>query len=115
MFTDAGQTCSLLPGADGRTDLAYLSTDGNVYPNYPLAPTTRAAGTATPTTAGKAGWSSTTSARGNLDRHLEPGGLVDARLPPGVVVILELLNAAAFRQSHPMLHVACRLIHPAGP
>jgi phospholipase C len=27
-----------LPGADGRTDLAYLSTDGNVYPNYPLAP-----------------------------------------------------------------------------
>ena len=27
-----------LPGADGRQDLAYLSTDGNVYPNYPLAP-----------------------------------------------------------------------------
>jgi phospholipase C len=27
-----------LPGADGRHDLAYLSTDGNVYPNYPLAP-----------------------------------------------------------------------------
>ena len=27
-----------LPGADGRTDMAYLSTDGNVYPNYPLAP-----------------------------------------------------------------------------
>ena len=29
---------SWLPGADGRSDLAYLSTDGNVYPNYPLAP-----------------------------------------------------------------------------
>jgi phospholipase C len=27
-----------LPGADGRTDLAFLATDGNVYPNYPLAP-----------------------------------------------------------------------------
>jgi phospholipase C len=27
-----------LPGADGRTDLAYTSTDGNTYPNYPLAP-----------------------------------------------------------------------------
>jgi phospholipase C len=27
-----------LPGADGRTDLSYLATDGNVYPNYPLAP-----------------------------------------------------------------------------
>src|SRR5580658_7865600 len=29
---------SWLPGADGRHDLAYLSADGNVYPNYPLAP-----------------------------------------------------------------------------
>ncbi len=27
-----------LPGADGRHDLEYLSTDGNVYRNYPLAP-----------------------------------------------------------------------------
>ena len=27
-----------LPGADGRQDLAYLSADSNVYPNYPLAP-----------------------------------------------------------------------------
>jgi phospholipase C len=27
-----------LPGADGRHDRAYLSTDGHVYPNYPLAP-----------------------------------------------------------------------------
>jgi phospholipase C len=27
-----------LPGADGRHDRAYLSADGNVYPNYPLAP-----------------------------------------------------------------------------
>jgi phospholipase C len=27
-----------LPEADGRHDLAFLSTDGNVYPNYPLAP-----------------------------------------------------------------------------
>jgi phospholipase C len=27
-----------LPGADGRHDLAFPSTDGNVYPNYPLAP-----------------------------------------------------------------------------
>src|SRR5262249_33222296 len=27
-----------LPGADGRTNLEFLSTDGNVYPNYPLAP-----------------------------------------------------------------------------
>jgi phospholipase C len=27
-----------LPGADGRTDLAFPATDGNVYPNYPLAP-----------------------------------------------------------------------------
>jgi len=27
-----------LPGADGRHDLTFLSTDGNVYPNYPLAP-----------------------------------------------------------------------------
>ena len=29
---------SWLPGADGRQDLAFLSADGNVYPNYPLAP-----------------------------------------------------------------------------
>jgi phospholipase C len=27
-----------LPGADGRLDMTYLSSDGNVYPNYPLAP-----------------------------------------------------------------------------
>jgi phospholipase C len=27
-----------LPGADGRHDGTYLSADGNVYPNYPLAP-----------------------------------------------------------------------------
>ncbi|HEY1569919.1 MAG TPA: alkaline phosphatase family protein [Pseudonocardiaceae bacterium] len=27
-----------LPGADGRTDLTFPSPDGNVYPNYPLAP-----------------------------------------------------------------------------
>src|SRR5262245_48074071 len=27
-----------LPGADGRLDGQYLATDGNVYPNYPLAP-----------------------------------------------------------------------------
>ena len=29
---------SWLPRADGRHDMAYLATDGNVYPNYPLAP-----------------------------------------------------------------------------
>jgi phospholipase C len=29
---------SWLPGADGRHDMSYLSPDGNVYPNYPLAP-----------------------------------------------------------------------------
>jgi phospholipase C len=29
---------SWLPGADGKNDLAFLSTDGNTYPNYPLAP-----------------------------------------------------------------------------
>ena len=27
-----------LPGADGRHDSTYPSTDGNTYPNYPLAP-----------------------------------------------------------------------------
>jgi phospholipase C len=27
-----------LPGADGRNDLIYQATDGNFYPNYPLAP-----------------------------------------------------------------------------
>jgi phospholipase C len=27
-----------LPGADGRRDLVYPSTDGHFYPNYPLAP-----------------------------------------------------------------------------
>jgi phospholipase C len=27
-----------LPGADGRHDMIYQSTDGNFYPNYPLAP-----------------------------------------------------------------------------
>jgi hypothetical protein len=27
-----------LPGADGRHDLTFLSTDGNFYPNYPLSP-----------------------------------------------------------------------------
>ncbi len=27
-----------LPGANGRSDLTYLSADGNVYPTYPLAP-----------------------------------------------------------------------------
>ena len=29
---------SWLPGADGRHNMTYLSTNGNVYPNYPLAP-----------------------------------------------------------------------------
>src|SRR5260370_37341190 len=29
---------SWLPGANGRGGMAYLATDGNVYPNYPLAP-----------------------------------------------------------------------------
>ena len=29
---------SWLPGADGRHDLAFQATDGNFYPNYPLAP-----------------------------------------------------------------------------
>src|SRR5215831_459312 len=29
---------SWLPGADGRHDMTYLSADGNVYRNYPLAP-----------------------------------------------------------------------------
>src|SRR6266851_4030515 len=29
---------SWLPGTDGRHDMTYLSADGNVYPNYPLAP-----------------------------------------------------------------------------
>ena len=29
---------SWLPGAAGRHDMTYLSTDGNIYPNYPLAP-----------------------------------------------------------------------------
>ena len=27
-----------LPGADGRTDLTFMAPDGNIYPNYPLAP-----------------------------------------------------------------------------
>src|SRR5215475_5030685 len=27
-----------LPGADGRHDMTFLSTNGNVYRNYPLAP-----------------------------------------------------------------------------
>jgi phospholipase C len=27
-----------LPGADGRHDMTFVSPDGNVYPNYPLAP-----------------------------------------------------------------------------
>jgi phospholipase C len=27
-----------LPAARGRTDMVYLATDGNFYPNYPLAP-----------------------------------------------------------------------------
>src|SRR5215813_10535679 len=27
-----------VPGVDGRHDLDFLSTDGNVYRNYPLAP-----------------------------------------------------------------------------
>ncbi len=29
---------SWLPGADGRHDMTFLAPDGNVYPNYPLAP-----------------------------------------------------------------------------
>ncbi|MDQ6785178.1 MAG: phospholipase [Actinomycetota bacterium] len=29
---------SWLPGADGRHDLTFRATDGNTYPNYPLAP-----------------------------------------------------------------------------
>jgi phospholipase C len=29
---------SWLPGANGRHDMVYLATDGNYYPNYPLAP-----------------------------------------------------------------------------
>src|SRR5262249_12299412 len=27
-----------LPGADGRTDLTFVAPDGNIYPNYELAP-----------------------------------------------------------------------------
>jgi len=27
-----------MPDANGRSDMAYLATDGNFYPNYPLAP-----------------------------------------------------------------------------
>src|SRR5262249_34287882 len=29
---------SWLPGADGSNDLVFQATDGNFYPNYPLAP-----------------------------------------------------------------------------
>jgi phospholipase C len=29
---------SWLPGANGRNDMTYLASDGNIYPNYPLAP-----------------------------------------------------------------------------
>jgi phospholipase C len=29
---------SWLPGARGRSDMTYLAPDGNIYPNYPLAP-----------------------------------------------------------------------------
>jgi phospholipase C len=29
---------SWLPGADGKHDLTFVATDGNAYPNYPLAP-----------------------------------------------------------------------------
>src|SRR5215467_8250273 len=29
---------SWLPGAEGRHNMTFLSPDGNVYPNYPLAP-----------------------------------------------------------------------------
>jgi phospholipase C len=54
---------SWLPGADGRHNMTYLATDGNVYPNYPLARTSRAAVTATRTTAGRAFSSSTISGR----------------------------------------------------
>ncbi len=54
---------SWLPGADGRHDLTFVSVvDGNTYPNYPLAPDFQGCGTATRTTAGRAGSSSTTTA-----------------------------------------------------
>ena len=39
---------SWLPGADGRHDLSFLSTDGNVYPNYPLAPDFQGCGCSDP-------------------------------------------------------------------
>src|SRR5215469_12072801 len=54
---------SWLPGADGRHDLVFQSTDGNFYPNYPLAPDFQGCGYSDRTTAGKGGLSSTTSAR----------------------------------------------------
>src|SRR5258707_623513 len=39
---------SWLPDADGRHDIASLSTDGNVYPNYPLAPVFQGCGYSDP-------------------------------------------------------------------
>ena len=52
-----------LPSASGRTDMIYLATDGNFYPNHPLAPDFQAAGRATRNIAGKGGLSSSTSGR----------------------------------------------------
>ncbi len=53
---------SWLPGADGRHDMAYLSTDGNVYPNYPLAPDFQGCGYSDPDHSWEGFWSSTTTA-----------------------------------------------------
>ena len=44
-----------LPGAKGRSDMTYLATDGNVYPNYPLAPDFQGCGYGDPGHSGE-GW-----------------------------------------------------------
>jgi phospholipase C len=71
-----------LPGADGRTDQAYLATDGNVYPNYPLAPDFQGCGYSDPDHSWE-GWlvqHNFGKMDGFLQRPTTPGGL------PGVTL-----------------------------
>jgi phospholipase C len=71
-----------LPGADGRTNLEFLSADGNVYPNYPLAPDFQGCGYSDPDHSWE-GWlvqHNDGKMDGFLQRPTAPGGL------PGVTL-----------------------------
>jgi phospholipase C len=71
-----------LPGADGRTDLTFAAPDGNVYPNYPLAPDFQGCGYSDPDHSWEGFLVQTNGGQmdGFLQRPTAPGGI------PGVTL-----------------------------